>query len=319
MRNNVELNKVLKALYARLKRQVFTQELSRKSLVFIYGNDKLKDVYTFSLPAGWTCPGASACLSKADPVKGGVTDGPNCEFRCFAASEECRLTEVRMIRWHNFNLLAACKSLDEMVSLICGSLPEKAKIVRVHVSGDFFNETYFRAWIEVARLNPHVIFYAYTKSIPTFLRLRSLLPANFRITASMGSKFDDLILSNNLNRSVVVKSEAEAQALGLEIDDDDSHAQAGDSSFALLVHASQPAGTEWARVVQAINAATAKQNKANLGVRKPRPEVTTAQWVARIFKMVARLLAAGGQLNTEDARLVSALTFQVGAPVLVNP
>ena len=319
IKNDIELNDTLKRLYGRLKQQVFKQELSNRGLVFIYGNDKLKDIYTFSLPAGWSCPGAEACLSKADPIKGGVKDGPRCQFRCFAASEESRLTVVRQIRWHNFNLLRKCSTVREMARLICDSLPKDAKTVRVHHSGDFFSQDYFAAWLDVAWANPNIIFYAYTKSIPTLLKFRNSIPSNFRITASMGSKYDDLILANNLNRSVVVKNEAEAVALGLEIDDDDSHALAGDASFALLVHAAQPAGTSWAKAWEAIRQATVQANK--LAPKKAtRPPVTTAQWIDRIFRMVARLIKAGGQLNQEDAALVGALSITVGvlpSPVMV--
>ena len=218
-----------------------------------------------------------------------------------------------MIRWHNLDLLNKCQSVEELVNLICGSIPQDAKIIRVHVSGDFYKENYFVAWMLVAAMFPNITFYAYTKSIPTYLKFRNLVPANFRITASMGSKHDDLILANNLNRSVVVKSEAEAAALGLEIDDDDSHAQAGDSSFALLVHAAQPAGTVWAEAWEALRQATVKENKSK-GPKRVAPEVTTAQWIARILKMVSRLWVAGGSLNQEDAALVGRLYIEAGVP-----
>jgi hypothetical protein len=303
IKNNPELNKVLKPLYSSLKRQVFIQELSNKGLVFIYGNDKLKKTYTFSLPAGWSCPGASACLSKADPIKGGVKDGPNCKFRCFAASEEGRLTEVRMIRWHNFNLLRKANSVWEMAHLIADSLPKDAKIVRIHVSGDFYNDAYFQAWLDVACAFPNIIFYAYTKSIPILLKYRAYLPSNFRITASLGSRYDHLIFENNLFHSRVVKSTDEAVAWGLEIDDDDSHAVAGDASFALLVHATQPAGTIWATAWEAIRHATVLENKAK-GPKRTWPEVTTAQWIDRILRMAVRLIKAGGTLTSQDAALV---------------
>ena len=47
-------------------------------------NTKLKKIgnwadhyvgYTFSLPSGYSCPGASECLSKADKDTGKITDG----------------------------------------------------------------------------------------------------------------------------------------------------------------------------------------------------------------------------------------------------
>jgi len=309
-----ESTNILKRFYGRIKGQVFELELAKRGLVFINGNEKLKGIYTFSIPAGWTCPGASVCLSKADRNKGGVTDGPKCQFRCFAASEESRLTVVRQIRWHNFDLLQKCKGKLEMARLIAADLPKKAKVVRVHVSGDFFSQAYFEAWVIVAKMHPEVIFYAYTKSIPTLLKLRESLPANFRITASMGSKYDDMIIAHNLNRAVVVMNEAEAAALGLEIDDDDSHAQAGDASFALLVHASQPAGTEWAKAWEALRQLTVKANKL-LPKKAARPPVTLEQWTMRIYKMVARLIASGGVLSQEDAVFFETLSVEKVAEV----
>jgi len=97
-----------------------------QKLVFGAGNAKLgKGVHTFSLPAGWTCPGALGCLAKADKGSGKVTDGGRGEFRCFAASQEAVYPSVRKSRWGNFDLLRG-KSQDAMVTLISDSLPAKA-------------------------------------------------------------------------------------------------------------------------------------------------------------------------------------------------
>ena len=55
----------------------------------------------------------------------------------------------------------------EMVALILDSLSPFAGYVRLHVSGDFFSQDYFDAWVEVARHRPRTLFYAYTKACPT--------------------------------------------------------------------------------------------------------------------------------------------------------
>ena len=65
---------------------------------------KLK-LKTFSLPAGWTCPGAKDCLSKANRETGHIQDGPDTEWRCFAASGEARSPSLRKAVWHNFDLI----------------------------------------------------------------------------------------------------------------------------------------------------------------------------------------------------------------------
>ena len=59
-----------------------------KLLKFGNPNSKLKKLTkklgltlkTFTLPAGWTCPGAKDCLSRADKNTGKVTDGKDTEF-----------------------------------------------------------------------------------------------------------------------------------------------------------------------------------------------------------------------------------------------
>lgn len=228
---------------------------ARKGLVVGKGNAKLKGVHTFSLPAGWSCPAARDCLSRADRQTGKVKDGPETEFRCFAASDEARHSSVRRARWHNLGLLKAAGGADGMARLILDALPASARTVRVHVSGDFFSQDYFDAWLEVARRRPGVRFYAYTKSLPYWLARRDAVPVNLILTASRGGRHDHLIQSNGLRSARVVFSEAEAADLGLEIDHDDSHAMNPGPDFALLIHGSQPAGSEAARAIATLRKA----------------------------------------------------------------
>jgi hypothetical protein len=216
-------------------------------LKFGLGNAKLgKQIHTFTLPSGYTCPGASACLTRADRVTGKITDGKQQTFRCFQASAEARLTPLRNLGWHNLELLRACKGEAEMTDLIQVSLPDGATIIRIHVGGDFYSEPYFRAWLNVAANNPQIKFYAYTKSLPFWMSAleRNLIPDNFRLTASEGGKFDHLIAEHGLKTSRVVFSIEEAAALGLQLDHDDSHAYNGTHSFALLIHGTQPSGSK---------------------------------------------------------------------------
>lgn len=214
-------------------------------LMFGLGNSKLsKSIGTFSLPAGHTCPFAKDCLSKCDNVTGKITDGPHCEWRCFAASQECTYPNVRKARWNNLNLLNNTTGIEGMASLIQSSLPVNVNKFRIHVSGDFFNEKYFLAWLNVALNNPLVTFYGYTKAIPFLVRYKKYIPKNLRLTASFGGTCDHLIKENKLKYAKVVYSVNEAEKLNLEIDHDDSHAFHGKKSFALLLHGIQPVGTK---------------------------------------------------------------------------
>ena len=67
------------------------------------------------------------------------------------------------------------------------------------------------------------------------------------MTASYGGREDELIDSQNLRSTKVIFSEEEADSLGLEIDHDDSHAAdpaKKNDDFALLIHGTQPKGSE---------------------------------------------------------------------------
>ena len=112
----------------------------KNKLKFAKGNAKLgKHTAIFSLPAGHTCPGALLCLSKSNQLTGKLTDGPKNQFRCYAASAENLFKNVRISRWRNFELLKAAGSIENMAALIQGSLP-KTFLVRIHSSGDFYNQ-----------------------------------------------------------------------------------------------------------------------------------------------------------------------------------
>lgn len=209
-------------------------------LKFGRGNAKLdKKIYTFSLPAGHSCPFAYECKASADRETGLITDGAFQEFRCFSATAEAVYPSTRKARWHNYDLLLKAKTKEAMYNLLMSSLPKKATIVRVHVSGDFFNQAYFDAWMQVAATREDTMYYAYTKSVKYWMARKDSIPFNFELTASMGGAMDEVVVLNNLKNAVVVFSEEEAAAMGKEIDHDDSHAYSKGDSFALLLHGVQ--------------------------------------------------------------------------------
>ena len=224
---------------------------------------KLK-LKTFTLPAGHTCPGAKDCLSRANRETGKITDGPDTEFRCFAASAEATYPSLRKMVWHNFELLRAALIQDKKAGfensphtaeLIHSSLPKNFDIMRVHVGGDYFVTEYLQAWIEVAKRNPDKVFYSYSKSLHLFRQFA--LPENLILTASRGGKYDELIDLHGWKEALVVYSEQEAIDKGLEIDHDDTHAAFGKENFALLIHGTQPAGSAASKALQVIRKAAA--------------------------------------------------------------
>jgi hypothetical protein len=197
------------------------------------------------------------CLSRVYDIDGKRTlkDGKFTEFRCFSASQEVQYPNTYNSRKHNYDLLRACKSSGDMVNLLHASMPQNLGICRIHVGGDFFNRLYMLAWASLAELNPDRLFYAYTKSLPYWIKFRDYFNSlpNFILTASYGGRHDSLIQSEGLRSAIVVYSESQADSLGLEIDHDDSHAadpSKQNDSFALLIHGTQPAGTEAASALQ---------------------------------------------------------------------
>ena len=84
---------------------------------------------------------------------------------------------------------------NDFVEQIVTSIRKKKKIshVRIHDSGDFYSEKYLVKWLTIARDNPSVTFYCYTKEIEMFKRLRKFFPNNFKAVFSYGGKQDHLI------------------------------------------------------------------------------------------------------------------------------
>lgn len=206
-----------------------------------------------SLPSGHTCPAALECLSKAHIDTGKITDGKDTRFRCYAAMQEARHKHVRKQRWQNFLLLKQ-KSRKQMFIKLLNSLKphhdryiknhHQRPIIRAHVGGDFFNKSYFLAWMDLARHYAPTWFYAYTKRIDLWTDNLNVIPSNFELNASRGGKFDHLIDEHKLKSAEVVFSYDEAKQKGLELDHDDSKAYTRGPSFGQLIHGTQPAESE---------------------------------------------------------------------------
>lgn len=216
-------------------------------------------VFSFDILSGHTCPGAKDCLAKVvydwvqDSYK--LVDGPKQKFRCYSASQEAQYTATYNLRLENWESVDKLKSANSIASGLSRSLPAKAETVRIHTAGDFFKEIYFLAWLLVAKRHPDVVFYAYTKMNPFWVKHRRIMPDNLILTASRGGKWDHLIDEHGLRESVVVYSEDEADQLGLELDDNDSHAadpSKRDQNFALLIHGMGPAGSRQAKIAAKI-------------------------------------------------------------------
>lgn len=252
-------------------------------LSFSDENSKLgPGVITFSLPAGWTCPAAKDCMKKVDrerhidpekegtskiskktgeevPYKGDivVTKGKDSTYDCFAANQEMRLDDLRALRWKNFDLLkAAAKEggIEAQIKLIKNSLEFFSDVndlaikeVRIHESGDFYNEDYLAAWVAVAKQMSDIKFYAYTKSLDKIKKYEDEINSlpNLVITQSEGGRNDAYIKDINIKTAKVFNTPEEVLKSGLIVDLDDTLAKekgGREKDFALLVHGTQTKG-----------------------------------------------------------------------------
>jgi len=237
------------------------------TLVFGMKNSKLmqlskktnRKVAGFGKLAGHTCLFAKDCLSKV--INGKVIDGKHTKFRCFAASNEALYTNVYKSHKLNSNLIKNAIALGKnaTVELIVNSIPKSAETIRIFTSGDWQTQTEFDAWMEVAEQQPDILFYAYTKSLPFWVKRLDSIPNNVTLTASRGGKRDDLIAKHNLREAIVVyyatNLEAKsakyngptAESLNLPIDSDDSIAASPtrkNENFCLVIHNVQPKNSD---------------------------------------------------------------------------
>jgi hypothetical protein len=179
-----------------------------------------------------------------------ILDGPDNQFRCFSASQEVIFPGLYNQRKHNSDTMHAVimnsvSFVPPIARIIIQSLPTKANVIRIHIGGDFKVQAEFDAWMMVAKYSPQKLFYAYTKSLPFWIKRLGETPRNFVLTASAGGHKDKLIREYGLRHATVVDTPGTAWLLRQEIDHDDSHAAdpISKDNFCLLVHGPQKAGT----------------------------------------------------------------------------
>lgn len=164
-------------------------------------------------------------------------------IRGFMNSEKNLLIFTKMI--------AEKKTPEEIASLIEKSIDERVprgqlKYFRIHTSGDFFHEKYFKSWIVLAENNPRTVFYGYTKMVPMVLKYENKLPDNLKIALSYGSFASVDKMTDEYGKipseqrtfkiAYVVASEEEAQKRNLPVDYTDELAAYSKTDFALVEH-----------------------------------------------------------------------------------
>ena len=111
-----------------------------------------------------------------------------------------------------------------------------------NIGGDFFNKSYFLAWMDLARHYAPTWFYAYTKRIDLWMTA-STHSIKLRTQRRRGGKS----ITSSTNTNSISGSRIQlrrSQAKGLELDHDDSKAYTRGPSFGQLIHGTQPAQSE---------------------------------------------------------------------------
>ena len=138
----------------------------------------------FSIPAVFTCPYATGlcmkyCYCKSDYRFDSITKS---HVRNWVESQKADFIENCVKYIHDAiytkkgDIRKAFRKKDGTLKDIC---------IRIHEAGDFYNETYFLKWCEIARRCPDYKFYAYTKSIPIVCANMENIPNNFIVRCSI--------------------------------------------------------------------------------------------------------------------------------------
>lgn len=202
------------------------------------GNTKLAklDTVSFNIPAFRSADGFETC-----PKAGG------CAAMCYARQGRYMMPAVAATR--EFNLKLARGDKRKFVRMAIADLRRiKNRIVRVHDSGDFFNQAYMDAWFRIAQEFLDKRFYAYTKSLHLD---RSECPENFQIVQSVGGLMDEQIDPRE-SHSRIFATHADRRAAGyVDGNKNDQPAIDGVTRIGLVYHGNRnltEGQTRWLRI-----------------------------------------------------------------------
>ena len=137
----MDIKKIYQSVFAKQSRTKKIPKINPNRLT--RGNSKLdSSIFIFDVTAGKTC-------------------GKTC-FKCYAIQSQKQYHQTELFRAINTDI---AKNSDLLYHLITKQLANarKVKTVRIHSSGDFFNQDYINTWDSIIKQFPDINFYAYTK------------------------------------------------------------------------------------------------------------------------------------------------------------
>lgn len=214
------------------------QLLTRNAKMRKSGKDRGVRVVNFGIPAGFSRAGLKVCPNMALCARG-----------CYAKQGTYVWTPVRAA--YEWRLAQTLESgfVGAMGSALQVARPKNGDglVVRIHDSGDFYSEEYYKKWERIAQANPRVLFYAYTKMVSMTNNWRSyrrIHAPNFRIIHSYGGT-EDTAIDRRRSHSRVFDSYSELEAAGYTSAMDDDIIATESIKIGLVYHGAN--GKRWSK------------------------------------------------------------------------
>lgn len=155
-------------------------------------------IHGWSIPAGRdkTCPGASVL----------------CHGRCYARSGFFRMPNVRSVHDRNYDFSLTDQFEDWMRAVVVTNF---VQIMRIHVSGDFYDLAYTQKWFRILSQLPRTRFFAYTRSwrdesiFPELVKIAGL--SNVSLWFSIDRETGPAPLVRGVRRAYMAISDVDAE------------------------------------------------------------------------------------------------------------
>lgn len=191
-------------------------------------------LFNFGIPAFKSNTGLITCPSAKYCVAGCYAKTGTYRFKNSVNAYEARLKLTLSNEFH------AVMDREIKKKAALAARKKQKLFIRIHDSGDFYSEAYAMTWFNIMKDNPNVSFYAYTKRVNMFKRLKlfneMIIPDNFTLIFSLGGKEDNAITLTDRHARVFESLKALKNAGYVNGTDDDMVSAKGKNNKIGLVY-----------------------------------------------------------------------------------